>query len=329
MNSESPSSRSPWKKHGYKSGQVINESVKLIKPDFSGRREAVRCECLLCGEEYVAGHRDLRRGRRHQCSPWKKYGYKSGDVINETVKLVEPDFSKRQEAVRCECLLCGEEYISSHGDLRNGRRHRCSPWKKQGYKSGDVINETVKLVEPVFSKGQEAVRCECLLCGEEYVAVHGDLRKGKRHRCSPWKKHGYKSGDVINETVKLIKPDFSKGQEAVRCECLLCGEEYVAWHRDLRNGRRHKCSPWKKHGYKSGDVINETVKLVEPDFSKGAEAVRCECLLCGEEYVAIHGDLRNGRRHQCSPWKKQGYKSGQVINETVKLIEPDFSGVAE
>jgi len=329
MNRKSPSSRSPWKKHGYKPGQVINETVKLIEPDFSGVKEKVRCQCLDCGEEYVAEHSNLRRGMKHRCSPWTKSGYEPGQVIDGSVQLIGPDLTGKQEKARCLCLGCGEEYVTAYIRLQTGQYHRCSPWGKSGYKPGQVINGSVQLIEPDLTGRQEKAKCLCLSCGEEYVAGYGQLQAGHAHRCSPWKKYGYKPGQVINESVRLIGQHFSGNHEKVKCLCLSCGEEYVSGHRELRRGCQHRCSPWKKNGYEPGQVINESVQLIEPDFSCREERALCLCLVCGEEYTAFYPSLQTGARHQCSPWKKHGYKTGQVINTSVELIEPECSGVQE
>ena len=91
-----------------------------------GSREKVRCRCLDCGEEYVASHGNLQSGCRHHCSPWNRYGYKPGQVVNTSVELMEPDTSGRQEAARCRCLVCGEEYTTEYGNLRKGQKHQCA-----------------------------------------------------------------------------------------------------------------------------------------------------------------------------------------------------------
>jgi hypothetical protein len=296
---------SPWKKYGYQEGELVNGGqVKLLGPDYSGRQERCRCQCMTCGDEYLAGYSVLSEGQTHKCSPWKKRGYQEGQLLCDgQVKLLGPIYSGRRERCRCECIVCGDEYIAEYCNLRRVRAHQCSPWKKYGYQEGQLLcGDTVKLLGPDCSSKGERCRCECVVCGDEYIAGYGDLRKGNRHLCSPWKKYGYQEGELVNGgKVKLLGPDYSGRQERCRCQCTVCGDEYIAGYANLRNGSTHKCSPWKKYGYQEGQLLcDDRVKLLGPDCSVSMERCRCECMVCGDEYIAMYGNLRKGKSHQCT-----------------------------
>ena len=116
-----------------------------------------------------------------------KRGYTAGQIVNGTVKVLGPVRGKRQEECLCECTRCGEKYAARYAHLEAGTAHRCSPWKRLGWVSGQIVNGTVKVLGTVKVKGSrqgETCSCECTRCGEKYTAQYGKLGAGKAHKCS-------------------------------------------------------------------------------------------------------------------------------------------------
>jgi len=132
---------------------------------------------------------------------------------------MEPDTSGRQEAARCRCLVCGEEYTTEYGNLRKGQKHQCA-------KSADYFGFTTdehRVGEKIWHDGSLHWNVEHIASGEVGLWRHstvsislvGDLGKISRdcaiaiRQAARYGKHSQILEDIGTsvEEVQLFLPD--------------------------------------------------------------------------------------------------------------------------
>ena len=88
------------------------------------------CRCKKCGHEFYCSFEQLKA--RTMCPECKKrylsekYRLSIEEVkeklkeVNKTVKIVSDEYINSKTKLKCECTVCGNEFMMTWNDLRSG-----------------------------------------------------------------------------------------------------------------------------------------------------------------------------------------------------------------
>lgn len=233
---------------GQKFGMLYVESKAESRKDNSSMWNCI-CDC---SNKCVVRGRSLRYGKRTDCGCktvlfYDLTGQRFGNLV---VESKEPPNGDGKTRWRCRCD-CGNTYIATSLDLRNGKKTDCgciSPYRRGNYDLIDLTGQrfgklTVLSKEPTQKDKRTRWLCACD-CGNVYIATSYALRNGKTKSCGCGRRKditGQRFGKLtaLERTNQFVMQGNSK-KFLWKCVCE-CGETVYRLPEKLRESIHHAC----------------------------------------------------------------------------------------
>ena len=237
----------------------INTNI-IICSDYNGAYEKVLCKCKICGNEWSANPHDLLRGRGcPQC--------KTNKLVS-ICKVTDEEFQTRLNSV--------------HGS--------------------NIVN-----TEP-FDKMNEKILFKCNLDGYTWKQYPSTILSG--HGCPMCANNAKITEDDFlsnvnkyNRNIKILSK-YNGMHNSVRCKCIIDGYEWstsackiISPNPKNRTGCP-QCGGQKRRTLKSFiydlSIINPKIKILDTEFNRASDKIKCECIDCGHVWFARGTNLLSG-----------------------------------
>ncbi len=242
---------------------AINPQIEVLGK-YEMAKKPINCKCAVCGNEWSAQPANLLGGSGcPSCSRSKKHSSKKLTNeeflrrVSETNKNVEvfDKYVNARSYVRCRCKICGNEWnaipyalMVGRGCFQCGRKVSADLQRKtqeQFVEDMNIISPNTKIIGE-YKAFNKKVRCECVVCGNEWNALPGTLYRG----CGCPKCGDKRSADAkrmsdeefrermrdVNSDIEIISP-YKESQVKVNCRCKICRFEWKATPSNLLRGR--------------------------------------------------------------------------------------------
>ena len=233
---------------GQKFGMLYVESKAESRKDNSSMWNCI-CDC---SNKCVVRGRSLRYGQRTDCGCktvrfYDLTGQRFGKLV---VISKEPSNGDGKTRWKCRCD-CGNTYIATSLDLRNGKKTDCgciSPYRRGNYDLIDLTGQrfgklTAVSKEPTQKDKRTRWLCKCD-CGNTYIATSYALRYGKAKSCGCGRRKdiaGMRFGmlTALERTEQYVMQ--GRGKKFLwKCMCD-CGELVYRLPEKLRENIHHAC----------------------------------------------------------------------------------------
>lgn len=300
----------------------INPNIYVIG-EFSGVGNHILHKCKICDYEWSATPNNILHGNKcPECS--KKNRTKTHDdfcdklfSINDSINILTK-YTNAKTKIDCECKICNYVWSTLPYNLERG--HGCPKCanlatsqkltKTDEYfqsKLPEKIKSNIK-IKSKYSKSDEKVNCECLICGYEWKAVASSLIQGKG--CI---KCGYQMTTkaltkshqefvdellLINNNIELLSP-YTRSDNKIKCRCLICNNIWEPLASSLLNG---KSCPYCYGNYKLThdeflEKLPEKTKYNIEFLSSYVNAktlIQCKCKICDYIWSTTSNNLYKG-----------------------------------
>lgn len=160
--------------------------------------------------------------------------------------------------------------------------------------------------------------------------TYADLRLGRG--CAYCAKRAKRTPEEYEKELKEIFPNiiplenYVNLKTKIKHKCLICGEEWYAVPTNLLH-LKEGCPRCGKNHRRTQEELEEDIKKINPnikvlgEFSKVANKIEFECLVCGHKWFAKPNNILNGKG---CPFCKKSSKGEKVIYNYLKEKNINF-----
>lgn len=324
----------------------INPNIKVLD-EYTRGENRIECECLVCGHKWSPKAKDLYRYGCPKCAGNIKLTQKDFEKkikeINPNIKVLG-EYTKNANHIECECLVCGHKWSPiAKSLLRGSGCPKCAGNQKLTQEEFETrlkeINPNIKVLGE-YTRLKGHIECECSVCGHKWFPVAQGLLGGTGcPKCAGNQK--LTCEELINR-LKEINPDikilgtYINSYTPIKCKCLKCGLEWNPIPNSLL--RRHGCpecskNAWVKKRTFTQEEFERRIKKNNPnikilgEYTKSANRIECECLICGYKWSPIANGLLGGAgcpKCGIKTTAKKNTITREDFIERIKKVNPDI-----
>lgn len=345
---------------GNKYGRLLVTEMKYDYMLNGHNRTVCLCECD-CGNELIESASKLTHGRRTSCgceTKERREKKRRAEYIGKKYGRLEViDVFAIDGKTKCTCLCeCGNIITTGAGNLKGGNTKSCGCLRKETTSdraskdwTGAISESGTKIIEPTNEKAGSHIKwkCECGICGKEFLAIPGEVMAGRVKSCGCLKETniGKRVKDMTGQRFGKLVVDHMVYGEKIRnkkcsycvCKCD-CGEYINLEPYELTSGKRISCGcdAYERVGAKlRKDVTgNKYGRLTVKEVFWVNGKSRCICVCdCGNEIETSTSSVINGVTKSCGCYKKEITTltnskdwTGVVSPTGVKFIEKAYVG---
>lgn len=174
--------------------------------------------------------------------------------VNPDIKIIG-EYVSAVTKIKCNCLICSYEWDATPNHLLNGKGcPKCAKTKiANALRKSDktfigeirMVNPNIKIVGK-YINNKTKVDCRCSICNNEWSAIPLNLLRGEGcPKCANNKKSYTRRKNTkefvdrmksVNPNIKIIGK-YVKSNVKIECQCLICGNEWMAKPNHLLNNR--------------------------------------------------------------------------------------------
>ena len=264
--------------------------------------------------------------------------------INPNVEILSDEYINNSTKMKCLCKIDGNEfYMPWQALAANKGCPKCGGNKRlslaEVIEELKKINPNIQILSDTYKNNRTKLKCKCTIDGYEWETTWGHLRSGTGCRKCATKRNSEKSkltlNDVknrIDENIKILSTEYSNNLTKLDCECLIDGNKWTATAASLLAGSGcPKCGiarSTKKRSLTIEEVteriktINPTVKIISKEYINAHEKLECECLVCGNKFKNVWGNLISGQKcPKCSRKWSEERKNRVVVYKAFFTID--------
>lgn len=183
----------------------VNPNIEVLG-EIKGDKDKVSCRCKVCGYEWFATPKSLKRGYgcpecgRLRTAQSIRLSHEEQVAviakINPDVEVLGKIVNSRTK-VLCRCKICNHEWMTKPCYLKSGFGcPKCGGKMKLTHEEQIAaiakVNPDVEVLGEITGY-REKVLCRCKVCDHEWYAIPDNLKH--RHGCPKCAKHGFLSHD--------------------------------------------------------------------------------------------------------------------------------------
>ena len=301
-----------------------NPYVEIIS-EYLGYEHTVRTRCLICGNIWSPYASSLLHGsgcpKCGMVSQVKKRTKSHEDFLSEMHRkmptiIILGKYINAQTKNKVKCAKCGNVWnptptslLSGHGCrqcaiIANAERNTMSPeeYKQRLYKSNPNI-----LLLGTYVKSEDHIKVECTVCGHTWNPEAGSLLQGrgcpecaKKRRADKQRRTNESFVHEVNRISPHIEvlSEYSGIEDNVHAKCKDCGYEWDPIASVLLSGGG--CPNCAGNAPKTHETFVKEIAAANPNITvigryiNAKTPVTVKCLICGNEWDALVGNLRKG-----------------------------------
>jgi len=179
------------------------------------KKNGIKVNCLLCGNEFLVAPNTLKDNRGKYCS-------------RTCVNMSHRGTIKESSKIKLSCDYCGKDILIHPYKLKDRKYHFCSKECKNKYLSEHFSGENA------FGFRDRTVIKKCEICNKEFKANLINVENGKDRFCSRKCSH---------EHMKTLCGDKSRKYKRYETTCPTCGKVLkLTKHRINDGSKNHFCS---------------------------------------------------------------------------------------
>ncbi len=258
------------------------------------------------------------------------------EFIKEVIPIIENRFEifgiyiNNRTKFKCKCLKDGYEWESTPKNILLGKGcPKCGGTLKllpdEFIERMSNVNTNIKLLSP-YTDMKHKIKCKCLLDGNEWDALPGNLLKGhgcpkcsiKKSIINLRKSHNDFISDVhkLSPTIKILN-NYIDNKTVMKCFCEVCENEWETVASNLVAGKGcPKCGIKKRSDArrKTHEQFVKELNNINPDiivigkYVSSYTKVLCKCKIDGNEWSALPFNLLRGTgcpKCSCSRGEKE------------------------
>ena len=236
----------------------LNPNVE-ITGCYVSAKVPVEYMCKLCGNLYKAVPGVIYSGVTCRSCGNKKIGdalRKSSDEfiaemkdINQNIEFLD-EYRGAKEKIRCKCLICGNIWSASGGDIHHGRGCPACALERRASSRRKPEEDLLKQIEAmglyfnvsgVYKNNRSVANCHCRICGNDWNPTFSNILRGCGcPRCLGGLRM---TPDEFFARMKDINPSilFPYGymveKYKIACRCAHCGHDFSDTKDHLLAGR--------------------------------------------------------------------------------------------
>jgi Zn finger protein HypA/HybF involved in hydrogenase expression len=243
--------------------------------------------------------------------------------VKKILRKIAPTTSLIKEYVSCRvpihlsCKVCGYQWKTSLGELREGHGCRKCSYKSIGKllslsiqeieKRLKKINPTIKILSRQYQNRKSPLKCECKRCKNLWETSWSSLGVGGGcPRCGRVKMKGSlrltslnikKRLKKINSKIRVVG-EYKDSSTPLKCECLVCYRIWSPTWASLSQGCgcphcSHKAPLNTAEVKRRIKSINSNVEIVG-EYQKSKLPLKCRCRQCGHFWSPPWSMLNSG-----------------------------------
>ena len=249
----------------------INNPYTIVIGEYSGMRNKVECQCLVCNERYYATAYDVKIGKIHKpcasriASSKKRKTHEQ--FVQEVTQIfpnitISGEYVNAKTKISCHCNIHNTDFLSDPDHLLSGKSG-CPACRSEKIsaaliKSSDdfvkdlqKVTDDIEVIEP-YKGSHRTIGVKCKICGFMWQPIAGSLLAG--NGC-PHCSGRYKTTEEFrNEIYKYnqfieIVGEYYNSQTKILCKCKKCNNMWYANPSNLKISGCPVCN--MSHGEKS------------------------------------------------------------------------------
>lgn len=246
--------------------QMVEKNNKYVKiiGTYNGMRNKVYCQCMICGDKYMATAYDVKIGKKHN---------KCAAKISGENRLKENDTFVKELQNSLPHITLLESYIGSHKKVLC----RCN-----------VHNELFKSTPTKLLAGKSG----CKKCKSELISTK--LKKSHTDFISKL--------NLITDQIEVIGK-YNTSKDTIEVKCKKCGFTWYPTAGSLLagNGCPHCVGRYKTTEEFRNEIasINDSIDIVG-EYINSHTKIKCRCRICGNEWFSIPGNLKYSGCPECN-----------------------------
>lgn len=261
-----------------KYNKVENSKHVKIIGKYTNCKEKIECNCLICGDDFLATPDSLMQGHIHKSCGISIGRTSSTNIFKEKLKKVNDNIEVLSEYVNaktkinCKCKICQCEFNKTPNNLLSGQGcPNCSKKetsiKLKNRKAYNKLNkdisyyitamnnkfEELEFLEIPKTKGQ-TVKCKCKICGHMWESSIEKLSRYKSNisckKCNQKVKEEYRHNIFVeklknkNPNVELLSK-YKNSTTKVYVHCNKCETQYYILPHGALDGCCQGCASIK------------------------------------------------------------------------------------
>lgn len=298
--------------------ESINSNISILD-EYDGDRIKLRCECKICGNQWMASPGHLLRGRGcPSCAIKKQEKSKRKTQEQFLSELSERNlgvtvlgsYKGANVPIEVKCKKCGYIWAPIPSSLLRGSGcPSCAGNQKKTHKQFveqlQKVDPSIKVLGKYINTDTK-IEVKCIKCGKTWFSTPNNLLDG--HGCG--RCAGRKSQQDFIEDLSKVNPDIEvlgryvdyKTYVAVRCK--VCGYEWKSRPSQLLSGHGcHKCAIKKQADMlrKSQEQFEAELTKINPNilvkgkYINNMTPIEVECKKCGNVWKGVPGNLLVGQ----------------------------------
>ena len=279
-----------------------------------------------------------KMGKRKTLEQFKEELYQINNKIN-----VVGDYKNTHTKILCFCKECNQEFRAYPSDLLQG--HGCkicsikSRSKRRKYTHEEFIDKLHKINSTItvigqYTSSQTKIECKCDICNHIWNVKPNNLMNGSgcpnccnndKGNSLRWNTEQFIQQLANKNTNVLLLSEYINYNTKVVVQCKECNTIFEITPHHLLNG--HGCK--KCASKKVGDIlrkdnddfilelekISSTIRILSK-YVNSKTNVKCQCTICGNEWVATPNNLLKGTGCiMCNHKQSKGEQKVQSILE--------------
>lgn len=243
-------------------------------------------------------------------------------------------------------VRCGHEFLTTPAKIYRGNYCPFCDVVKQ--KSEKKYNDAVKMLHgeslrilTAYNGTRASVEVLCNVCGHQWTTRADVLLKSGCPSCALSARTKTHEEFVYDCSLKkpntTIKSQYINSRTNVDCECAVCGYQWSTLPTNL-TAHTHGCPNCSGVVKRTHEEFVKEVSLISPsiefttEYSGVDNYIGCRCILCGHEWNARAGHIRDGLgcpncRKSKGEERIESYLSSQDIDYVAQMRYPELHGI--